>query len=549
MNPSHPVFDSLESRRLLSAGELDSAFGSAGLALVKPPGVEFVAVQDLVTLADGRLLVAATVRHVVPEAPWQYTTSLGLVRLTATGAADTAFGGGDGFLDTGLSTNPTADLMLDATGKVLWTDARILVRFNPDGSFDTAFGPNGTGQITMGASSAGLALQADGKILVGGSRSGTLYAQRFLSDGSPDNSFSYDSVATVRGPIARGPAFSGIAAMPNGTIYLGCTWAVRPMGENTEDAVYEFDIVHLRANGTIDTAYGTDGFVRKVKGVYIGMSGALAVDSQERATFVAFSDTMHWIWRYDRTGKPDPTFGTNGQHDPSVSIDAQRLFLQCDGSAIVGGSVYEGTAPGGPGPDQIVANPAILRTTPNGQIDTSFGTNGKVVIQTAGAIPESNERSASTQALTVARDGSILIATRDRDSSIVVARLWRDDSPIAAQFSASPIAAGTSRSMVFTVTYRDGDDAIDLDTLDGRDLYVTGPDGYSAYAKFDRVSRTSDAGKTVTVRYKLAARGGSWGAEDNGRYSVRLRAGQVADRAGTFATSRTIGSVDVNLPV
>ena len=543
-----PACESLESRTLLSAGQLDRYFGDGGLARLNVGG--FRSVHDLLTLDDGRILASVSLTHPIPDRPNEFATSIGLVRLTRDGVADRTFGVGDGVLDTGIDTVAwRSDLLLQPDGKVLFTDGRSLARFNPDGSPDTTFGAAGTGRIDMGASSAGLALQLDGRILVGGARDGILYAQRFFADGTPDNSFSADSVATVRGASGRPPAFSGIALMPNGTIYLGCTWVVVPMGENTENAVYAYDVVHLRANGTLDTAYGPNGtgIVERRMGVYIGMHGALMVDAHERAYFGVMTDLRHMIRRYDRTGALDTTYGTNGQFGalgPATTIDAQHMMLQHDGAVIAGGSLPDGTAPGGPGPDQFVNNPALARATRDGKVDTAFGNDGRAVAHLPGAIPESNDRHTAVQAMTIAGDGSILAASRDRDGAFAVMRFWRDDAP-AAEFSAKPIAPPYQRSFVFTVTYRDADDALDLATLDNRDVRVTGPPGYVRYAKFDRAAKLSDG--RVVARYKLGAPGGAWGAGNNGVYTFRLRGAQVADVAGRFATARTIGKFAVVL--
>jgi hypothetical protein len=101
------------------------------------------------------------------------------------------------------------------------------------------------------------------------------------------------------------------------------------------------------------------------------------------------------------------------------------------------------------------------------------------------------------------------------------------------------IFAETTRPQTFDVTYRD-DVAVDATTFDKRDLRVTGPGGFVAYAKFERILATMNDGGMVTARYKLAAPGGTWDAADNGEYTVRLRDAQVGDTDGHFTAARTL---------
>lgn len=120
-------------------------------------------IQSLVLQPDGRILVAESVAF--------SGTGSYLARLLPNGAADLAF--------TAMPNSSIVSLALQADGRVLAGEptmtaigeppgtpfllASSFQRFNPDGSLDTAFQPADGGNISS------LALQADGKILVGGS--------------------------------------------------------------------------------------------------------------------------------------------------------------------------------------------------------------------------------------------------------------------------------------------------------------------------------------------------------------------------------------------
>jgi hypothetical protein len=52
----------------------------------------------------------------------------------------------------------------------------------------------------------------------------------------------------------------------------------------------------------------------------------------------------------------------------------------------------------------------------------------------------------------------------------------------------------------------------------------------------------------IIATYKIAAIGGSWGAEDNGTYKIRLNSNRVFDEDANGARGRTLGSFRIKLP-
>ena len=99
----------------------------------------------------------------------------------------------------------------------------------------------------------------------------------------------------------------------------------------------------------------------------------------------------------------------------------------------------------------------------------------------------------------------------------------------------------------FLIDYTD-ETAIDLTTLDLKDVRVTGPGGYNALATLNRSTPSAD-GKTVAAYYRLTPPGGTWDAADSGKYIVTLEASQVADKAGNFADAGTLGTFTATLTV
>jgi hypothetical protein len=123
--------------------------------------------------------------------------------------------------------------------------------------------------------------------------------------------------------------------------------------------------------------------------------------------------------------------------------------------------------------------------------------------------------------------------------------LPRDNEAI---FDAAPINTPGGASHDFTVRYYDVQ-SINPASLGTGDVRATGPNGFSALATV--VSTGTDvattAGKARTVKYRIAAPGGTWDAADAGTYTVGLQASQVTDAAGTVLPAATLGTFRVDL--
>src|SRR4051812_9713973 len=82
MLPRSAACQALESRRLLSAGDPDTSFGSFGSASISFPGTPFL-VNDVALQADGKLIVAGAKGG-----------NMAVARLNVNGTIDTTFGAG-----------------------------------------------------------------------------------------------------------------------------------------------------------------------------------------------------------------------------------------------------------------------------------------------------------------------------------------------------------------------------------------------------------------------------------------------------------------------
>src|SRR5690606_19975931 len=129
-------------------------------------------------------------------------------------------------------------------------------------------------------------------------------------------------------------------------------------------------VLRLNENGTIDTTFGTNGFI-----IDDGCSAGLLMQSLKPVVYLKNCGypNIHSIKRYTESGQLDTTFQNGNLSVPTVS----GYDTYFDAWATNGGSIYMK----GPSLSTIgdVTLMAILKLQPNGFPDNSFGINGLVM--------------------------------------------------------------------------------------------------------------------------------------------------------------------------
>ena len=269
-----------------------------------------------------------------------------IARLNADGALDTTFnpGTGAGATVNALALQPDGKVLLggDFTSINITPRSRI-ARLNADGSPDTTFDP-GTGANNKVYA---LALQADGKVLLGGdftSINGTTRNRiaRLNADGSLDLTFD-------PGTGANTTVFA-LALQADGKVLLGG-------GFTTINGTTRACIARLNANGGLDTTFnpGT-GAGAAVFTLALQPDGKVLLGGQ----FTTFNGTArNRIMRLNADGSPDATFNPGTGANTTVSA----LALQSDGKVLLGGqfATINGTA-----------RVRVARLNADGSLDTTY---------------------------------------------------------------------------------------------------------------------------------------------------------------------------------
>ena len=131
--------------RFNTDGTLDTTFEDDGIVKTQPAGYQFQGIRDLTQLADGKLLAVGGAGIGASIRPTPV-----MLRYNPDGTLDTSFDG-DGIVATDLPHNggEATGLAVQQDGKVVVSGGigipggsqSIVMRYNPDGSLDTGFGP------------------------------------------------------------------------------------------------------------------------------------------------------------------------------------------------------------------------------------------------------------------------------------------------------------------------------------------------------------------------------------------------------------------------
>jgi uncharacterized delta-60 repeat protein len=386
--------ESLESRRLLSGGQLDTSFSGDGKATAK---FTTDLTNTAVAIEGNKTLIVGTAG---------VNDDIAMARFNFDGSPDTSFGSAgtgviqihpDGDSD---NLNVAEAVAIDGQGRIVVVgaagDNMLVLRFNSNGSLDKSFDHDGIVGIDFGfgnsAQANTVAIQTDGKIVVageGGFTGNQIAVARLNSNGSLDTTFG-DTVVVLNkishtgkeildfgdSSSADAIALDYSASQTNPRIVLA--------GDFRSGSANKMEIMRLKSDGSLDTSFDQDGKVafslptdnsnfatglalQSGKVVVTGFAGAKFGQNE---VFVAL--------RLNINGSIDKSFGDQGDGVEAVGFggddEATSLTVGLNGRLFLGGS-FSGKI-------------AVAALTPNGILDKNFGTGGKTSTSLATGIGE-----------------------------------------------------------------------------------------------------------------------------------------------------------------
>jgi len=187
--------------RYTENGSLDTSFHGDGKVLTGFASFQTEILEALAVDRRGRIVAAGWGQNYLVAAR-RYERKFALARYTEDGNLDSSFDG-DGKVITDFRSAEEEEitaLAIDAAGRIVVggvADHKFaLARYIEDGNLDTSF--HGDGKVITDFRStdyewiAGLALDALGRIVVAGSAQGHFALARYIEDGSLDTSFDGD---------------------------------------------------------------------------------------------------------------------------------------------------------------------------------------------------------------------------------------------------------------------------------------------------------------------------------------------------------------------
>ncbi len=428
-DPAHPSDANYASpifavARYTTSGVLDTSFNGTGYVYRQTDeygpneaGIPTIAVG---TQPDGKVVVGGSFKEV--PAVWRFNVD---------GSSDTSFGvGGMAWkplqyidLDNDYNSARISRLVIQPDGKVLVAGAYdsggvnkgwMLARFNSNGTVDSGFGstsqvdgsgivlvkPQGTLNDRMPV--AGLGLQTDGKIIVGGihDTTGAFHVARYQPDGTPDPTYNTSDIGFDAGLPSAGTMF----VMPDDrTVLAGVIpfnpfpiGVVRLQGDAppaTTPATPTSTTVNVSPGG-LDPLFGSAGriVVNDQGGVELPSTiqqrfNAVAVQTDGKVLVAGSAGTRDnagkgsfLLERFNADGTPDAAFGTGGAIATAFGpiSYATTILIQADGRIVLGGASEDSVA----SPTNVMF--ALARYTATGALDSTFGTGGKVTTDFTG---------------------------------------------------------------------------------------------------------------------------------------------------------------------
>jgi uncharacterized delta-60 repeat protein len=271
----------------------------------------------------------------------------------AGGDLDTSFAG-DGTVTSGVTHHGSgaSGVAIQANGKIVVAGGSLganpkfaLARYKKNGSLSVAFGGDGkiTTDFTDGFDGAyAVAIQADGKIVAAGTGDGAFALARYNADGTLDPTFGGDGKITTDFTDGFDEAYA-VAIQADGKIIAA------------GGSVSVVALARYNADGTLDPTFGGDGTVDEVNGFAVDM--AIQADGK-----ILTSDPLT---RYNVDGTLDTTFTGGGVGD--------EIAIQADARIVTGWTDVECFGAGDC--DYWLV---LDRFNTDGTPDVTFGVNGEV---------------------------------------------------------------------------------------------------------------------------------------------------------------------------
>jgi len=302
------------------------------------------------------------------------------------GSLDMSFGNNGIAQETFAETTRFESVAIQADGKIVVAGSRglelLVARFLENGSLDLTFGENGFYYNDLGTAATAykVLVQSDGKIVAFGTHreSGSkfaLMAIRLLADGSePDPDFGADGVYSnlVSGSSFAEDDILDAMLLSDGKIAI----AGRSYSGQRDLSL----VGRITADGQSDVGFGDNGITLLDFNTFSRINGLVVTAAGDMIVAGTANSSDIFIAAFESDGTLRADFGTDGvttfNEASGVNNGANDLILLPDGKFLVGGNAFDF--------GNVDNDIALYRFLADGDLDTDFGNDGIVKVSRGG---------------------------------------------------------------------------------------------------------------------------------------------------------------------
>jgi uncharacterized delta-60 repeat protein len=402
-------------------GTPDNSFGAGG-RLNHDTSLDRSFARAVAMMPGGKFFVAGVTGE-------DNTRDFAVIKYNSDGSPDLSFGIGgkvvtpvtpDGDEALAVAIQPDGKVVVAGSGGFPFdppqSNDAIIVRYNPDGTLDQAFDGDGKVVINLGGTEAvtSLSIQADGKIVTGGyawiGGDAEAVLTRLNTDGSFDSSFDTDGKLVIPSPATQD--VSALTIQPDGKIVA--------TGRAFTDPSYDVLVLRVNPDGTLDNSFDGDGKVT-TNVLAADVSTAVAMQADGKIVVGGWAvdggNEDFFVVRYNSNGSLDTAFDFDGKQTTSLlTFDrANAISIQANGKIVLGGASSSTVSFG----SLVRGDLSMVRYNPNGSLDTSFSSDGKLSFDLWGSSDD------AIHAMALDSNGRILVVGQGSEN-FAVARIEGD---------------------------------------------------------------------------------------------------------------------------
>jgi uncharacterized delta-60 repeat protein len=281
-----------------------------------------------------------------------------------TGMVQTNVGNGSYDAANGIALQPDGKIVLAGrTTSSSGLYASAVVRYTSTGSLDKTWGGTGVRVLLLGANNSwftsvgmqGGQVVAVGTAVVLGAPVGSFDLVRFTSTGTLDSTFGTGGVVITPAQGTAGDTANALAVQPDGRLVVGGDVAT-PAPDGSGAFYSSFALARYTPNGSLDPTFNGTGRVtiQNAASQDNAFTAVLYHPANGRIVAAGYASEQGFaVAQFNPDGSRDGTFGVNGMTittfgDLSLGApEGAAAALQSDGRIVLAGGARQTSAPGG----------------------------------------------------------------------------------------------------------------------------------------------------------------------------------------------------------